>query len=169
MSSPIIYERLEGIMNGSQTFRVANKCKYDIGVPLMNGQDVNIPAGSNYIRLSVDDILRIEGMCHKRKVFSAGMLVPITDDGVPLKLEELGGYTDAYTDENQKHLTDEEIEKNLKKPFKAFEAWLKKIDDPTEIESVIAVAKKIDAGGSKLRLIQAKVPNRDLLDEDDEE
>ena len=155
-------------MNGSQTFRIANKCKYDIGVPLMNGQDVNIPAGSAYIRLSVDDILRIEGMCHKRKVFSAGMLVPVTDDGKELKLEDVGGYTDAYTEENQKHLSDEEILQNIKKPNKAFEAWVNKIDDLSELESVIAVAKANDVSASKLRILQAKVPDRDLLDTDEE-
>ena len=155
-------------MDGSKTFRIANKCKYDIGVPLTNGQGVNIPAGSNYIRLSVDDILRIEGMCHKRKVFSAGMLVPTTDDGKELTLEDVGGYTDAYTEENQKHLSDEEILQNLKKPNKAFEAWVNKIEDLSEIDSVIAVAKAHDVSMSKLKILQARVPDKDLLDSDEE-
>lgn len=155
-------------MDGNKTYRIANKCKYDIGV-LVNGgtQGVNIPAGSNYIKLTADDIHAIEGMCGKRRVFSAGMLVPLGDDGKELRLEDIGGYTDAYTEENQKHLSDEEIEKNLKKPYKAVEAWLNKIDDPTELESVIAVAKAIDINMSKLKLIQAKMQNRDLLDDDD--
>lgn len=156
-------------MNGSQTFRIANKCKYDIGVPLMNGQGVNIPAGSSYIKLSVDDILRIEGMCHKRKVFSAGMLVPVTDDGKELTLEDLGGYTDSYTSENQKHLSDEEIKQNLKKNFKAFEAWVNKIEDLSEIDAVIAVAKAEDISMSKLKVLQARVPDKDILDSDNEE
>lgn len=156
-------------MNGSQTFRIANKCKYDIGVPLMNGQGVNIPAGSSYIKLSVDDILRIEGMCHKRKVFSAGMLVPVTDDGKELTLEDLGGYTDSYTSENQKHLSDEEIKQNLKKNFKAFEAWVNKIEDLSEIDAIIAVAKAEDISMSKLKVLQARVPDKDILDSDDEE
>jgi len=155
-------------MNGSQTFRVANKCKYDIGVPLMNGQDVNIPTGSAYIRLSVDDILRIEGMCRKRRVFSAGMLVPMTDDGKELTLEEIGGYTDSYTQENQKHLSDEEILQYIKKPNKVFEAWVNKIEDLPELESVIALAKANDVSTSKMKILQARVPDRDLLDDSEE-
>ena len=156
-------------MNGNQTFRIANKCKYDIGVPLMKGQGVNIPAGSSYIKLSVDDILRIEGMCHKRKVFSAGMLVPVTDDGKELTLEDIGGYTDAYTAENQKHLSDEEILQNLKKNYKAFEAWVNKIDDPSEIDAIIAVARANDVSMSKIKVLQARVPDKDLLDSDEDE
>lgn len=155
-------------MDANKTYRIANKCKYDIGVLVNNGsQGVNIPAGSSHVRLSVDDIRAIEDMSSKRRVFSAGMLVILGDDNKELRLEDIGGYTDAYTEENQKHLSDEEIEKNLKKPYKAVEAWLNKIDDPTELESVINVAKAIDINMSKLKLIQAKMQNRDLLDDDD--
>ena len=156
-------------MNGSDTFRIANKCKYNIGVPLQNGQQVNIPAGSDYIRLTVDDIRAIEGICTKRKVFSAQMLVPLTEDGKELKLEDIGSYTDSYTVENQKHLSDEEIEKNLKKPFKAFETWAKKIMDPSELDSVITVAKRIDAPLSKMRVLQNLAPDKDVMETDDEE
>lgn len=156
-------------MDINATYRISNECKYDIGVKTTNGLEVNIPAGSNYVRLSVEDIYRIEGMCHKRKVFSAGMLVPVSDDGKKLTLEDLGAHTDSYTVENQKHLSDEEILQNIKKPNKAFEAWVRKIEDLSELESVIAVAKANDISASKLRILQSMVPDRDLLDIDEEQ
>lgn len=149
--------------------RVYNKCKYDIGVNLISGLSVNIAAGK-FIMMSVNDILYVEGLCNRRKFFSAGMLVPTTDDGKELTLEGIGGYTDSYTVENQKHLSDEEIYEYLNKPYKTFEKWFNAIEDQTEIHAVAEIAKTIDdLAAGKLRLIQSKVPTRDLLSEEVEE
>ena len=157
-------------MDGNTQVRVLNKCKHDIGVTLMNGTMVNIPAGK-FIAMSVNDVLFIENACRRRKVFSARMLAVLSNDSSnkELTLEDLGSYTDTYTEENQRHFSEEEIEANLKKNYKAVEAWLKKVDNPVEIDEIIAVAKKIDLPQSKMKLLQARVPNRDLLNEDDEE
>ena len=155
-------------MDGNTTLRVLNKCKHDIGVTLMNGSTVNIPAGK-FVAMTANDVLFIENACRRRKVFSAHMLVALANDGSnkELSLEDLGAYTDEYVEENQRHYSDEEIETQLKKPYKAFEAWVKKIEDPVEIDAIIAVAKKYDLAASKMKVLQARVPNRDLLTEDD--
>ena len=136
----------------------------------MNGTTVNIPA-DKFVAMTANDVLFIENACRRRKVFSARMLAPLANDGSnkELTLEELGAYTDEYTEENQRHYSEDEIEAQLKKNYKAVEAWLKKVEDPVEIDAIIAIAKKIDLPQSKMKLLQARVPNRDLLNEDNEE
>ena len=88
-------------MEGNTLLRVYNDCKYDIGVNLMNGTSVNIPAG-RFIVMSINDILYVEGICNKRKLFSSHMLRVATNDAgqSELKLEDLGGYTDPYSEES---------------------------------------------------------------------
>lgn len=150
-------------MNGDKRFRVYNRCKYDIGITLMSGQQPSIKAGS-FLSLTVDDILYIESICQKRKFFSSKMLVPVGEDGKDLSLEDLGG----YEDENAlPHMNDEEIISALKKPLKSFESWLNKIDDPEELHAVYMVAKEMDLPASKLKILKAKAPNKDWLGEDE--
>ena len=146
-------------MNGDTKFRVYNRCNYDIGVTLSSNQKPNIRKGS-FLPLSVDDILYIESIARGRKPFSSKMLVAVGPDGKDLTLEDLGGYTDTYS---EKHFSEEEISTNLKKPFKAVESWLNKIDDPIELHAIVEVARELDLPGSKLKLLKAKVPNADLL------
>ena len=149
-------------MDGDKKFRVYNRCIYDIGVTLTSGQQPNIRAGS-FLPLSVNDILYIESIASGKKPFSSRMLVPVSDDGKDMTLEQLGGYTDEYS---EAHFSEEEIIANLKKPYKAVENWLNKISDPVELHSVLEAAKKMnDLPASKLKLLQTKFPNVDVLEE----
>lgn len=142
-------------------YRVYNRCNHDIGVYVSNGQQsLNIKTGS-FAVLSVNDILYIESICNKKKFFSAKMLVPVDDAGKDLKLEDIGGFTDEST---EVHYDADEIMLNLKKPLNAVKAWLSKIDDPVEIHAIWEVGKEMDLPASKLKLLQAKMPNRDLLE-----
>ena len=150
------------MINGDAKFRVFNRCNYDIGVTLSSGQKPNIRKGS-FLPLSVDDILFIESIARGRKPFSSKQLVAVGPDGKDLTLEDLGGYTDTYT---EKHFSNEEIEANLKKPYKAVESWLSKIEDPVELHAISEIAIAMDLSASKLKLVQAKVPGVDLLQEE---
>ena len=150
-------------MDGEKRFRVYNRCKYDIGVTLLSGQKPCIKAGG-FIVLTVNDILYVESICQVRKFFSAKMLVPVTDDGRDVSIEELGGYTDEYS---LPHMNDDEISAMLKKSNKAMEAWLQTIDDAEELHSIYDVAKRLDLPASKLRILNAKMPEKEWLEEEE--
>lgn len=152
-------------MDGDKKLRVYNRCKYDIGVALTSGQKPNIKAGSFQL-LSINDIFFIESNCQRRKFFSSRMLVPVSDDGCDLTLEDLGGYSDA---DATAHMDDEEILAGLKKNLKAFETWLDEIKDPEELHAVYLVARNMDLPASKLKILKAKAPNKDWLGEQEEE
>ena len=152
-------------MDGNVQFRVQNRTNYDIGVTLTSGMQTVIRKDS-FLPLSVNDILYIESTSLRRKPFSSGSLVPTTNDNKDLKLEDLGGFTDTYT---VKHFSDEEILANLEKPNKAVKLWLDTIEDELELYAISEVAKRMDLPGSKLKLIQAKLPSIDMLDVEEEQ
>lgn len=143
-------------------FRVYNRCGYDIGVTLTNGIQPVIRAGS-FLPMTVNDILYLESIARgKKKPFSSKELVAVSDDGKDLTLEELGGYTDTYS---EKHFSKDEISANLKKSAKQIEAWLEKIEDVIELNSILDVAKGMDLPTSKMKVIMAKLPEADVFSE----
>jgi len=151
-------------MNGDTRVRVYNRCKHDIGVYVSNGQQsINIKAGNAPVSLAVNDVLYIEGICNRKKYFSSGMLVIESNDGKPLTLEDIGGFTDQSA---EVHHEAKEIEANLKKSLNAFKAWISGIEDPVELHEIWEVGKKMDLPASKLKILSSKMPNRDLLDEE---
>ena len=152
-------------MIGDQRYRVYNRCKHDIGVYVNNGQQsLNIKPGS-FAVLSANDILYIESICGHKKFFSSKMLVATDGNDKDLTLEDIGGFTDESA---EKHHDDKDIETNLNKSLKTFKAWIESIDDPVELHAIWEVGKKMDLPQSKLKVIQAKIPNEDLLADDAE-
>jgi len=149
-------------MDGMKMFRVYNRCGYDIGVTLTSGIQPVIRAGS-FLPMTVNDILYLESIARgKKKPFSSKELVAVSDDGKDLTLEELGGYTDTYS---EKHFSKEEISANLKKSAKQIEAWLEKIEDVIELNSILDVAKSMDLPTSKMKVIMGKLPEADVFSE----
>ena len=143
-------------------YRVKNMCRYDIGVRTVNGASMLIAAGS-FQMMTADDIAYVESICNVNKFFSKRMLVPYDAEGNEVPLETLGMYV---TEEVEQHLDDTSIETMLKQSAKKIEAWLADITDPAELDSIISVAKKMDLPASKLKILTAKMPNNDILDND---
>jgi len=142
-------------------FRAYNRCNFDIGVTTSEGRQYNIKPGS-FTMLTVDDINYIDSICQKKKLFATGMLEAVDSDGKVIPLEKLGM---AKTEEDRKMLSDEEITAALKKSVKAMEAWLNTIDDPVELHAIYKVASEMDLPASKLKILNAKMPNKDWLDQ----
>lgn len=149
-------------MDGAKVFRVYNRCGYDIGVNLASGLQPILRAGS-FLPMTVNDILYLESVARgKKKPFSSRELVAVSDDGKDLTLEDLGGYTDTYS---EKHFSEAEISAILKKSAKQIEAWIGEIDDAIELHAIKAVAEEMDLPNSKMKIIKAKMPDADPFDE----
>lgn len=148
----------EGLVN-DQRYRVANKCKYDIGVTLSNGQNVVISTGSFQL-LNADDIVYIESICSNQKFFAKRMLVVTDQSGKEIPLDQLGAY---FEEDEHPHLSDEEIQALLKGTVKKIEATIAEIDDPAELHAIAEVAKTMDLSKTKLKVLQDKMPEVDFL------
>ena len=164
VSLHLIFEmRYEG-MDMTKMYRLYNRCVYDIGVTLPNGQSPNIKPNA-FILVNAYDILHIDSVCSKVKFISAKMLVPVDDNGNEMTLEQLGGYTDTST---PVHLSNNEISAMLKKSNKQIEAWLNDINDPAELHAIFEAVQQMDLPTSKMRILSAKMPNKDWLGSEEE-
>ena len=141
-------------------FRVYNRCKYDIGVVTADGRQYNIKPNS-FAMLTMDDIDYIESICRERKFFGSGMLEVVDGNNKPINLDQMN----IVEDTEHKALSDDEITAALKKPLKSFTEWLNAIEDPVELHAVYTVAKDMDLPTSKLKVLNAKMPNKDWLEE----
>jgi hypothetical protein len=143
-------------------YRVKNMCRYDIGVRLTNGLSIMIAAGS-FQMMTADDIAYVESICTVNKFFSQRMLVPYDSNGNEVPLDKLGMYV---AEDTTQHLDDADIIAMLKQSPKKIEAWLADINDPAELGAISAVAKTMDLTASKLKVINAKMPYNDILEDE---
>lgn len=149
------------MISGETRVRAYNNTAHDIGVNTVNGMSLNITPGSFKI-LTVNDILYIDSICNYKKFFTSGMLVAVDDTGKRIDAVELG----LYPEDTGKHLTNEDIAAALKQNPKKLEAWLKDIEDEAELHSIYMVAKDMeDLPIGKIKVLKAKMPNKDWLDE----
>lgn len=144
-------------------YRVKNMCRYDIGVKLTNGLSLLIAAGS-FQMMTADDIAYVESICTVNKFFSQRMLIPYDSQGNEVPLDKLGMYVE---EDAVQHMNDEAIVAMLKQSPKKIEAWLADITDPAELGAISAVAKTMDLTASKLKVINAKMPYNDILDDNE--
>jgi hypothetical protein len=143
-------------------YRVKNMCRYDIGVQTTNGLRLMIAAGSFQL-MTADDIAYVESICTVNKFFSKRMLVPYDSMGNEVPLDKLGMYV---SEDEIQHMDDTTITTMLKQSPKKIEAWLADINDPAELDAISAVAKTMDLTASKLKVINAKMPHNDILDDE---
>lgn len=144
-----------------ESYRVYNRCKHDIGVVQMNGLQSNIKAGS-FKMMSAMDIQYIESICNDTKFFASKMLVAVDKDGKDVDFEKIGIYVDEDT---QVHMNDDEITAQLRKSVKQIEAGLQHIEDPAELHAIYMVAKNMDLPASKLKILKAKIPAKEWLED----
>lgn len=145
--------------SGGDRFRVYNKCKYSIGVRLLNGVELLIQPGS-FQMMTMDDILFVDSSCASKKFFSQKMLEVIDQAGNAVSLEQLN----MVEEEIDVHMSDEEIMTMLKKPPKQIEAWLETISEEDELHGIYEVAKSVDLTAAKLKVLSAKMPDKEWLD-----
>ena len=156
----------ERIITGDTKLRVWNLCRYSIGVTPMAGHAhaKNIKPNS-FIILTVDDILFIEAHCGRIKMFAQRYLVAKDEEGVEVPLEEMDI---VHDDDTPDHLTDAEIEEHLKMSTTKIAAWLDTIEDPAELYNIYKVAVAMDLSASKLKILQDRMPERDMLNDPEE-
>ncbi len=138
--------------------RVYNPQKFDIGVATQDKPiGMNIKAGS-FIMQTQDEIDYITSIS---RLFQRGLL-RIEEKKAAEVMESIG--IDVNTDPN--FIDDEDIKKKLSCTAKTIEKWLNEIEEPYILDRIFDVAKDMNLNMSKIRVLQAKMPDKDFLHED---
>ena len=140
-----------------QLYRVYNECKYNIGVTLQTGMSYNIRP-KTFVLLNANDIAYIENACRHDKFFAKGMLSIRDDEENKVDLRQF-----RIVEEEEAYHSDTDIQDHLKQSAKKIEAWLETIEDKAELFAIWDVAKDMDLPASKLKVLNAKIPNREWI------
>ena len=141
--------------------KVYNDNHFDVGAIPLNGQGINIKAGS-FALLTEDDIAFIESQCRfDKRLFGTGKL-RIDKKDEP-RMEEFG----VVKSEENFHPTAEEIEKYLKGSLANLNKWLNTVTDKALLFEVYEKAKEADLSMSKMRVIKEFLPDAVTIESDE--
>ena len=139
--------------------RVINPQKFDVGVVTQDKPiGMNIKAGG-FIMLTQDDIDYIMSIS---TLFQRGFL-RIEEQKASEIMEAVG--IDVNTDPN--FIDDEDIKKKLNGTAKSIEKWLQDVHEDFILDRIFDVAKDMNLNMSKIKVLQAKMPDKNFLDDNE--
>lgn len=135
--------------------RVYNNTKHDVGVYLLDLPNIghNIRPGTFIFMTEAD----IEYLMATTRLFENGELKP-EEKGTEVLLS---GGIDVKTNPN--FADDDEIKKKLGMSAKKIEEWLNTIDNAPMLDRICDVADAMNLPASKLKVLQAKMPEREFI------
>lgn len=143
----------------AEKIRVINPQKFDVGVITQDKPiGMNIKAGG-FIMLTQDDIDYIMSIS---TLFQRGFLRIEETKAVEI-MESVG--IDVNTDPN--FIDDEDIRKKLNGTAKNIEKWLNDIREEYILDRIFDVAKDMNLNMSKIKVLQAKMPSKNFLDDNE--
>ena len=136
-----------------ERYRVYNDRRYNIGLQLPNGTERVVAPGA-YTLLTQEEIEHITGVAPK-----------LFMGETRLRLEERRLAVDLgfVLDENTPVFDEAFIRKQLGLSAAKMKAWLETVTEPSLLEEVFAVVRKMDLPASKLQVLQERFPNQALI------
>lgn len=140
-----------------EKLRLYNKTKFNIGIKTPTNQiGLNIRPNS----FTLVDEVDIEYLMSTCTLLQRGLL-----QVEEKKKEEVLGMMGIDEREASAFMSDEEIQKKLSANGKTMEKWLNTITDPMQLDRIADIAVGMNLSLSKIRILQEKLPNRDLMEE----
>ena len=137
--------------------RLYNRTKMNIGIKTAtNPLGINIRPGS----FTLVDQNDLDFLIGTTTLLSSGWLQAEGPEREEI-LEKIG----IEPAEESAFMSDEEIRKKLNANGKTLEKWLDGITDPIQLDRIADMAMEMNLSVSKIKILQAKIPYRDLMEE----